>query len=382
MYGTGLRCKVSDWDIKTNYPKKQDQLVNLRAELKKFADKFEEVVQSFDTIADLAHLRAELDTCKPQIIERLPDPESISIDMWSAHSNVALYGLAILKDNPVYFNKSTKRWEDMTSNTLKTKKSSIKKLQDFEKAHYPITFTNCDASFWMKFAAYLKAKKYAPNSRGKVVKDIKSLLNHALKYQEFDVNLAFKKEDVAPIEKQEVDKVALSLEQIKKLQDLDIADGLMNSRDWLLIACATGLRNSDFLRLTSDNIIMHNGNQHIEIATQKGKGKVVQIAVDTFDWLRPLLERRDWQFPPNMTVQKLNDNLKTIGGKLGVDGLTTHAGRHSFITNLLRRGIDSIVIAELTGHADLELIRSYAQLKKGDAAEIAAGRGEFKMSVA
>ncbi|HVX10003.1 MAG TPA: site-specific integrase [Pirellulales bacterium] len=51
--------------------------------------------------------------------------------------------------------------------------------------------------------------------------------------------------------------------------------------------------------------------------------------------------------------------------KIGIEGATMYALRHSFATDALMNGVDSIVVAELMGHADQTMVaRTYQHLAK------------------
>jgi integrase/recombinase XerC len=48
-----------------------------------------------------------------------------------------------------------------------------------------------------------------------------------------------------------------------------------------------------------------------------------------------------------------------ILGEAGILALTAHTLRHTLATNLLRAGVDIVVVAELLGHARLDTTRRY-----------------------
>jgi site-specific recombinase XerD len=56
-------------------------------------------------------------------------------------------------------------------------------------------------------------------------------------------------------------------------------------------------------------------------------------------------------------MDKLMDRL---GQEAAIEGLSAHALRHTFTTNLIRAGQDLVFVAELTGHARLYTVRRYS----------------------
>ena len=64
-------------------------------------------------------------------------------------------------------------------------------------------------------------------------------------------------------------------------------------------------------------------------------------------------------------LKKVNADLKTISEIIGIDiPLTTYVARHTYATKLKRSGVDTAIISEGLGHADISTTRAY--LKKFD----------------
>jgi site-specific recombinase XerD len=47
-------------------------------------------------------------------------------------------------------------------------------------------------------------------------------------------------------------------------------------------------------------------------------------------------------------------------------GFNTHALRYAFITHLLKKGVSPSIIARITGHASLDYILHYTELKTAE----------------
>jgi site-specific recombinase XerD len=68
-----------------------------------------------------------------------------------------------------------------------------------------------------------------------------------------------------------------------------------------------------------------------------------------------------------MTTQAIDDAIKAIVRKAGLDDrITSHVLRHTFGTELTRKGVDIVTVAELMGHASLETTRLYTRPSEAD----------------
>ena len=63
-----------------------------------------------------------------------------------------------------------------------------------------------------------------------------------------------------------------------------------------------------------------------------------------------------------MSADALADVIDRITSAAGLDdGITSHLLRHTFGTELTRKGVDIVTVAELMGHASLETTRLYTR---------------------
>ena len=178
--------------------------------------------------------------------------------------------------------------------------------------------------------------------------------------------------------KQETDKdiVALSLDQLKEIENLELEDRLDKVRDLFLIECYCGLRYSDIQNLKRENI----KEGKINILVKKTKQRLIipihkklQKIFDKYF----LIERG----LPKITNQKMNDYLKEIGELANLDEdfefvkfrgnervtktvkkyerLTTHTARHTFITLSLLFGLDHETIMKVVGHQKYNTLKKY-----------------------
>jgi len=145
-------------------------------------------------------------------------------------------------------------------------------------------------------------------------------------------------------------------------------------RDLFILSCFTGLRYSDAARLSRHNI---QGNM-IKIMTQKTKATVL---IPIFYYTREILEKYEYNLPKARCIQYFNLALKVVCKKVGLTRLveydeligdkiqtisrplykeiSSHTARRTFVTTMLRNGVDALVIKEITGHKSLASFAMY-----------------------
>lgn len=193
--------------------------------------------------------------------------------------------------------------------------------------------------------------------------------------------------------------VYLTLDELEEIKEPELPEYLDNARDWLLISCWTSLRISDFMGLETDKIFEQNGSKYIILIPQKTKSSKKELTIPLFKEVERILNKRNGNFPRQISHQKYNEYLKLIGEKAKltelvygskkrqltmINGkesyrnsvgyfekwelLTSHVGRRSFISNFLRL-VDYEQISKISGHshrAMLDLYDKTSQLQKGE----------------
>ena len=70
---------------------------------------------------------------------------------------------------------------------------------------------------------------------------------------------------------------------------------------------------------------------------------------------------------PNLADQVCNSNLKTIANATGITKrLTTHVGRHTFATWMLRNGVPIEKVSKMLGHRRIAQTQRYAKVLAED----------------
>lgn len=151
----------------------------------------------------------------------------------------------------------------------------------------------------------------------------------------------------------------------------------MRDRTMLEVLYATGLRVSELVALTFEQLNMRQGL--IRCIGKGNKERLVPLGETALDWLqRYLLESRpqllqgqitDDLFPTRrgqaMTRQSFWYIIKRYAKMAHIDKpLSPHTLRHAFATHLLNHGADLRVVQLLLGHADLSTTQIYTHVAK------------------
>ena len=179
-------------------------------------------------------------------------------------------------------------------------------------------------------------------------------------------NQDYKKRDFKIIHV-DVDTIYLNENEIKALYEMNIeSPSKRKARDIFVLNCYTGLRHSDWSKVSSECI--HEGNLYIR--TQKTDEPVI---IPIKPLVMEILQRYG-------TLQILinhlfNDALRWIGEKaaeqkIGTGNpkkwlqIRTHTARRSFATNAYLAGIPMRDIMQITGHRTTESFLKYIRVTK------------------
>lgn len=340
------------------------------------------------------------------IVKPEPIKETVKNDFLSFFEHVA-------EQTKIRSNSKTNK--PLAATTTKAFKQTLRVLKEFQiKKKFKLDFETIDRDFYDSFKSYMeKDVKFSVNKKdkidrigfsvntiGKHIKQIKTVLNEATEMG-LNTNLRYKSKHFRVIT-EAANNIYLNESELMDLQKLDLSKNprLAKVRDLFLIGAWTGLRFSDFSRLTRDNIITDNeGNQNFKIKTLKTDTEVdIPILPPTMAVLNLYGGPDNLSLPDSISNQKMNEYLKEIGemvkslnvpfnkdrttgglkistNKMKWEYLSTHTARRSFSTNMFERGIPVQSIMSITGHKTETEFYKYIQMNPTDKAKIF--RNEF-----
>jgi integrase len=253
----------------------------------------------------------------------------------------------------------------MLKKTMSVKALVLKYQHKLKK---PILLTEVDVAWMNDFMKFMNAQKYKQSYTFRVVKFIKSVCFHA---KALGIETSRNFEQIQAKDRKAF-KTYLSEEEIQKIIEAKMpTESLENARDWLVISCYLGQRVSDLMRCKK-SLIKKVGNYSVIDITQKKTDLPIMVAI--FPEVERFLEKRNGEFPREISAQRYNEYIKEVckiagltelekgtlhDGDLnrGIDGIypkwqliTSHVGRRSFATNFYSKYPTALLMAQ-TGHS-------------------------------
>lgn len=251
-------------------------------------------------------------------------------------------------------------------------------LSSFEKMD--MKFYN-DLTGWMakqtvkkekKDGSFEVLKRFDVNTVGKVVKELKSVLHLAYRNELLN-NDRFR---YWPVQKQSNHVVALSKDEILKINSLELSGTKKDVRDIFILACFLGPRISDFKSFKKQNLFVDGGITFFEYKQEK-TGALVRIPVHPIGM--EILEKRQGEFPKMIAEQNFRAYLKEICQqaelndqvyfKVGKDriekykAISPHSARRTFASALFYGWFGKAMPASLcmmyTGHKTEKSFQQY-----------------------
>lgn len=260
-------------------------------------------------------------------------------------------------------------------------KRALKILREYKDN---LDYEDITLEFYNDFISHLNGKGFSVNTVGDNIKKLKAVMGSAMELG-YHKNNAFQgKYFNKPSE--EADNIYLSTNELKEIEALNLTDNphLDRVRDLFLVGCYTGLRFSDFSRLTPRNI----ADGFIEIEQSKTGGNVV---IPVHSVIKKILKKYDG-LPATISNQKFNEYLKEVckmvpsltgiesktstksGNKITVNILkwkmvSSHTARRSFATNEYLNGTSTLTIMAVTGHKTEKAFLKYIKVSRKEEAE-------------
>lgn len=297
-------------------------------------------------------------------------------------------------------NKSNKKTGRIISKTsIGVYENTLNILQEYQTIYRRrISFETIDMDFYHDFVEHLtKTKKHSLNTIGKIIKNVKVVLNDATE-NGINKNLTFKsKRFIAPAEQSF--SIYMNENELLEISNINLISNpkLDTVRDLFLIGCYTGLRYSDYSNIKPENIDIKNNL--LEIQTQKTG---VTVAIPLHSVVNGILKKYNYLLPKSISNQKTNEYLKELGKrelnfpdnkktkclhetvtkvitKAGMETHTnmkkyellgTHTARRSFATNLYLSGFPAISIMKITGHTTEKSFMKYIKITPKENAKL------------
>lgn len=299
-------------------------------------------------------------------------------------------------------------------NTVKGYVTALHKLTEYENAvRRKLQFSDIDMDFYNQFRSWLYKQGFSANYFGFIIKAVKHIVNQANYEGICDTLKGIQHPDFITIN-ETADSVSLTGDELRRIYELEItpdnvraffgneldereetarrkAASMSVVRDRFIIGAFTGLRVSDYGRLSAANL----AGDTIRIKTAKTGANVV---IPIHPYIRAILSSIDLN--KRVSDQKINKHIKEIARMAGIDDEVTinrniggynvqethkkyelvcsHTARRSFATNAYKAGVPTIAIMKITGHTKESTFLKYIKVSAEENAAMLAEHPFFK----
>jgi integrase len=283
-----------------------------------------------------------------------------------------------------YFNKWAKTESTKCKiNRFKTYTYNI--LVEYFDGKEP-TFDDIDYTFCENFIEWMSSKKgLCANTRGSHVKFVKAAMNEAFK------NKLHKNEEFRTFRKEaeQVDAVYLTNEEVTKVANLPLCGSYALARDLFILGCHTGMRFSDYSRLSMKDI----NDGVIHFITQKCK---TPVDIPAHPRVIKILKKHNGSMPA-MSGQKFNAYIKIVCKEAGINEsilvrkggkhvrhekwelVSSHTARRTGLTNMYKAGIPTYRCMMISGHKTEQVFLTYLRITQEENAEFLKDNPFFKL---
>lgn len=203
-------------------------------------------------------------------------------------------------------------------------------------------------------------------------KNLKAVLRYAVKKELIRKNPydEFTKHTQPDPENNCLNEIEMKLIERISFSRFPYSKGLELSRDLFLFAFYTGLRFSDVVALTTDQIV----DGTICLRMQKTKKQVqIPLSVKALILIKKYLPHDNLVFPERTNVS-VNRDLKKIATMCKIKKTVHfHLARHTFATTLVGNNVNPFIVMKLLGHSDIRMTTRYVNNNINDLSKAVKG---------
>ena len=312
-----------------------------------------------------------------------------------------------------YFDTYMERYASIRSyNRMKQYRLTKSVLSRFSKeTKTTIRFDTVDMAFYYKLLSWFNKKDYSVNYFGSTIAVLRAVLTDAMEIDRLHTNtVPFSKAFCAPSAR--VDSIYLNDEELLAIYRADInveavkdiceekrdtlvamrVEAMKRARDIFLVGAYTGLRHSDYSKLSTANI----ADGKFVIYNEKTDIKTV-IPIH---WVLQEMMDNGFDFTERMPLQKLNKEIKYVAQLAGIDDevtissvkggkrvqttykkyelVSSHTARRSFATNASNAGVPTRVIMKVMGYKRESTFFDYIKTSESENAELMQNTSFFQ----
>lgn len=363
---TGVQCKTNEWNKKSkSIFKSSDDATSSNQLIKSYRNEIEAYINDLKRSGKSYDHELMKKFIKKKFSTKSEEPKKK--DLFCA------FDLFIKSKSKTY-----------ASVTISSYKNSLSHLKKYSNNAEVLAFNKLNKVWFENYLHYLKTKlNHSPGTRSNQIKNIKSVLNyaHELELHDFTKYQSIKKEKANPtniyLSENEIDQLIITT--FSKTNEEQIIDAF-------IFICLTGIRFSDYSKISKKNFKQIDGHWFINFQQAKTK-KEVSVPI-VYKKACDLLLKYEFELP-KYTNAYFNRRLKEVftlyklfsekiilhkeqknGSFIKRDLITVHTGRRTFATNLFLKNTPINLIMAATGHETEKAFRTYIK-----ASEIEKSKG-------
>lgn len=297
--------------------------------------------------------------------------EKKELELWQQGKRISLEllkdTLSAREDNTsfILFFKQEVINSSLKESTKRNHLSTLTLLQEFKK---DVSFAELTFEFISSFEYFLQLKGYHTNTIAKHMKHLKRHVNIAINKEYIEIQkYAFRKYKIKTVDNKHTHLVPEELESMEKLCLTGRYAKYQKTLDAFLFCCYAGMRYSDFINLSPDNIVdIHHETWLIYKSVKTGTevrlplyllfgGKGLLILAKYRNNLHEFFHLRD-----NSNVNK---ELIVITRLAGLSKkISFHTARHTNATLLIYNGVNITTVQKLLGHKSVKTTQVYTNI--------------------
>lgn len=259
---------------------------------------------------------------------------------------------------------------EITNSPLKdsTKRNHLSTYLLLKKYKRNIFFSDLTFDFITSFDQYLRMADYHINTIAKHMKHLKRYINVAINKDLMGLHqYPFRKYKIKTTDNKHTH---LSPEELRILEELKLTDRdkkLRQTLDAFLFCCYAGLRYSDFVNLTPDNIVQINNETWLVYRSIKTKTEVRLPLYLLFEGRGiKVLDQYTGRLTSFFNIRdnsNVNKELIRISQLAGISKrISFHCARHTNATLLIYDGVNITTVQKLLGHKSIKTTQVYTSV--------------------
>ncbi|WP_276516737.1 site-specific integrase [Ornithobacterium rhinotracheale] len=252
----------------------------------------------------------------------------------------------------VYFCTLHINEKNMSLGSKKKELSHINKLKLYDDG---VLVSNITEAYIDKYKRYLSNE--LGNKKSTINSNMKTIKKYLLLAKRYGMPLNIEAEKIKTPNLRS-DRVNLEESEIKKLKDYYFSSFIKPKHKlplgYFLFACYTGCRLSELKQIRREDIEGKKILTYFAPKTQKRQS--IQISSSA----RDIFEHEPTLFARFISDQKMNKYIKECAQICNIKkNVTMHVARHSFATNLIRKGAKITNVQSLLNHSDISTTMQY-----------------------